>query len=504
MNDPQEIKRLLLQKEQLRFQRKKYEHDNRIEFFGIRDPKRALEHNECCRLFRGPNPIQSKLLTAWDNSGYKVFTLTGANRIGKTVSGTVVGLSVMFGEWLWNKQKIKFNHKHPRKVRYIGQDWEKHIGKVVEPELHKWWPKERKLGPTANGAKKNNFGIDAFWVDEKTGSSLEIMSNLQDPDLHEGWNGDLIIYDEPPKRDIRVANARGLVDRCGRELFCMTLLKEAWVDREVIRATNEDGTPDMSVFNIHGDIQVNVGFGLTQEGISQFAKTLKPEEKEARLNGKPSYLSSLIYGKYNRHTHLKKRLKVPLDWIVDIAIDFHPSKPWAVLFKATDRRNFNWVIDEIWENGSWKAIGEEIVRRIKRNNYRVGRIIIDPLAKGDEQSDLNEESVYEKMAMLFMKYGYNLYTASKDKEGGINMVQDLLMTENEMPALFFFDDLKRTVYEIEGYMIDPKTLKPSKEDDDMMENLYRLILLNTQWYELEMKDEDDVKPQLVHNKITGY
>jgi len=459
-------------------------HENRLYYFGINDPERFKDHEECCRLFKGPNPIQQKILDAWDNPEYRVFSMTGANQIGKTTEAAVIGLSVLFGKWLWNDKEIKFSHGFPRKVRYVGQDWEKHIKAVVDPELDKWWPKTRRAV-----TKKNNFGVDSLWTDEVTGSILEIMSNNQDSDLHEGWSGDLVIYDEPPKRAIRVANARGLIARGGRELFVMTLLKEAWVDREVIRATLETGEPDSTYFHADADIWVNLGYGLTEQGIGQFSKTLTDAEKEARLHGKPSYLSSLIYGRFDRQVHLKKRFKLPLDWVVDVAIDFHPSKQWAVLFLATAKNGFKWVIDEMWQHGSYKAIAEEIVRRVKTQNLRVGSIIIDPLSKGDEQSDLHEESVFRKMSDIFASFGYDLYTASKDKPSGINMVNDLLMTENEMPALFFFNDLKRTIMEIEGYMTDENTGLPSKENDDMMENLYRLTLLGTEYTPINFNED---------------
>jgi len=488
----EELRRLKLRLAETREQRLRYEADNRIEFFGLVNEERG---------FKGPNPLQKKLLEAWDNPHYKLFTYTGGNRIGKTTIGIIIGLSTLFGKWLWNGRDLIIPHHYPRKVRLIGQDWEKHIKAVLEPELHKWWPKNRAVR-----IKKNNFGAESFWVDEKTGSSLEIMSNKQESELHEGWSGDLILYDEPPRREIRIANARGLIDRQGRELFCMTLLKEAWVDRDVIKAVNQDGTPDTTVFNVHGDISANIGFGITQMGVEQFAKTLTEEEKDARLKGIPSYMSGLIYSKFNRQTHLRKRFKIPLDWLVDISIDFHPSKKWAVLFVATDKRNFKYCIDEIHENGSWKAISEEIVRRIKTNHYRVeAPIIIDPLAKGDEQSDLNEESVFEKMQNLFAAYGLRMSAASKDKDGGIHLVKDLLMTENEMPSLFFFNDLKQTIKELEGYMIDPDTNKPQKYDDDFMECLYRIALLNTQWYNMADDEIFTYKHEVeTRNAVTGY
>lgn len=462
---------------------RRFHHDNRIFYFGIRDDIRAGDHKECCKLFRGMNPKQELLFKALRDPRYKVFTLTGANQIGKTTSLVVCGICYMVGKWLWDGVPIKFSHGAPRKIRYVGQDWGSHIKTVVEPALKMWWPKSRKV-KTA----KNNVGVEALWTDEETGSTLEIMSNYQDSEVHEGWEGDLLLYDEPPKREIRVANTRGLIARKGREVFGMTLLKEAWVHREVIKALLEDGSPDPEVYNVHGEIFDALGFGLDQEGIDRFAKNLNENEKSARIYGKPSYLTGLIYGMFDRAIHVRRLEKVPLDWIVDIAIDFHPSKEWAILFMATDKRGFKWVIDEIYQHGSWKVLGDEIVRRIKDNHYRVENIVIDPLSKGDEQSDLHEESVFFKLQQLFSAYGYDMYAASKDKSGGIHLVCDLLMTQNEMPALFFRNTLKRTIQEIEGYMIDESTGLPQKYDDDFCECLYRLVLLGTEWHEPSGRD----------------
>jgi hypothetical protein len=213
-------------------------------------------------------------------------------------------------------------------------------------------------------------------------------------------------------------------------------------------------------------------------------------------------MSGLILPEFNRNTHIKKKLKkLPIDWVLDISIDFHPSKPWAVVFLATDSRGFKYIIDEMWESGSWKAVGESIVRRIRQYGMRVANIIIDPLCKGDANSDLHEMSVYDKMYDLFKAYGHTLRVASKDKEGGIHLLQTLLMTENEMPAIFFFDNLRRTIQEVEGWMYDDNG-KPAKVDDDMVECLYRLILLDTE-YE-EMDDEWEEPQRQTASNCTGY
>lgn len=443
--------------------------DNRI--FGFNKPRSPLFPE-----LREPNPPQKALLDAWMNPQYKVFTFTGGNRMGKTFIGSYLAISVMAGKWFFDQKKMVFPHDRPRKIRYVGQSWEGHIKAVIEPALKFWWPKSRPVE-----TKKNNQGIEALWKDNRTGSTIEIMSNVQDSSVFEGWEGDLVVYDEPPKRDVRVACARGLIDRQGRELFCMTLLKEAWIHREVIKARLDDGSPDLTIFNIDGKIYDNLGYGLTKEGIDQFAKTLTDDEKQARLEGKPSYMSSLVCPKFDRKKHVRDRFPIPLDALIDIQIDFHPSKKWAVVFVATLKNGFKYVCDEIWDKGNPKYIAEEIIRKIRERHYeRINSIEIDPLSKGGKE---NEIDVFSLVSETLASRNYPLGTASKDKEVGIAMLNSLLWTENEMPGLFFFKDCVKTIQQVEDWMYDPDTLKPSKVDDDFVECLYRLVLKNTQWFD---------------------
>ena len=443
------------------------------------------------------NPAQLKVLNAWTDPHYKIFTYTGGNRIGKTTLGVILDLCTMFGELPWSGEAIKFSHNEPRKVRLIGQDWDKQIRTVVVPTIEQWWPSDRPLKVT-----KNQLGVKTMWTDLRTGSTMEIMSNNQESRLFEGWFGDLIHWEEPPSRDNRIASARGLIDRGGREFYGMTLLNQAWVHKDVIMSRNPDGTLDRTTYNVNADISVNVGYGIKQEHVDQFAKTLNEDEKQARLYGKPAYMAQIVYPQFDRNTHvIKKFKKLPLDWMVDIAIDFHPSKPWAVLFMATDPRGFKYCIDEIWENGSWKIIGDEIVRRSLANNYRVNRIVIDPLSKGDKQSDLHEESVYMKLDRLFAGFDMPFQAAGKDPEGGVKLTQALLHTDNDMAALFFCEHLTRTTTEIENWMRDDNG-KLSKIDDDMMENLGRLVKLDTQYEEMG-EDAFEYEEELKLNSITG-
>ena len=313
------------------------------------------------------------------------------------------------------------------------------------------------------------------------------------------------IFDEPPRRDIRVAAARGLIDRGGFELYACTLLKEAWVAQEIIKARLPDGRPDPSVYNVHATIEDNIGYGITRENVDQFAKMLTEDEKDARLRGVPSYMSGLVYPQFARDIHLKKRFRVPLDWPVDIAIDTHPRKPHSVLFMATSPRGFKYCIHEIREHGDGKSIAESVVRLVQWGVYRVNKVIIDPLSKGDSNET---DTTFEKASDVFARHGMYLETASKNKDAGILSVKEYLKSENNEASLFFFDDLVYTIKEIEGLMweVDPNSEKEKaqKVDDDMMEDLYRLILLGTEYTRAIEAEEDEVPVVSGVNKVTGY
>jgi hypothetical protein len=475
---------LKLQKLEMLRWNKQYEQDNRIKFFNT--PKLPA------------NPLQAELIEAWDDPEYTIFTYTGANRIGKTTILAVAAFSTMFGKWPWSNKKLPMpGHPpgEPRKVRIVGQDWEKHVKTVLIPTLKYWWPKERDVH-----IKKNSLGVDAVWTDVITGSTLEIMSNKQESDLHEGWWGDLIGYDEPPKREVRVANARGLIDWDGRELFTMTLLKEAWVDRDIIKRLDEDGLPDRTIYNVYGDIYSNVGYGITEKGVERFSKELSADERDARIRGIPSYMAGLVCPKFSRKKHIRERFEIPLDWIVDIAIDVHPRNEQAILFIATSPRGDRYACQEIYRHGSGTEVGEWVIRAINHFNYRVGKIIIDPLAKGDKNVG---ETTFDKIDMVLSRFKYTLYTASKDKDSGIIEINNHLEGPNKEPSLFFFRDLKRTIMEIEGWMYDEETQVPQKKDDHMMENLYRICLENTAWYPME-EDDYEEEEQSTANAWTGY
>ena len=178
--------KLMIELEKLKLQAERYKTENKIEFFEpFEHQERALGH-----IFNGK----------------KTVLLQGGNRIGKTVLGAcVVGMACL-GYKPWDKGDSIFG-KGPVRVRVICVDWEHHAAEVVVPALKEWLP----VG--SYETKKNNTGVDAFWK-FRNGSTIELMTHVQDTKQHEGWKGNLVWADEPLPRDKYIANKRGLVD-CG-------------------------------------------------------------------------------------------------------------------------------------------------------------------------------------------------------------------------------------------------------------------------------------------------
>lgn len=479
------LKQLKLSKIELQQKMVEYRVRNSIEFFDTAPNP-------------GPNPKQAQVFAAFVEPRFKTLGLSLGERAGKTTLLTLLAISVIRGEYPWNHESLLhlFPHKRPRKIRYIGQGWHDHIKAVVIPELEKWWPQRFPVERHGNG-----IITDTFWRDLETGGTIEIMSNTQDPKVHRGWSGDLVLYDEPCTRDIYTSNARGLVDRLGKEVFACTLLNEPWIDREIVKRVDKDGKPDKSVFWVTGSSYVNVGFGITKEGLEEYASKLKDNERKARIDGIPQYQQGLVYPTFDRKIHLFDQFEIPLDWMIDIAIDIHPREKQAVLFLATDPRGDRYICDEIWDHGDGIWVGGQIVKKVNRNSYRVNRIIIDPLAKGDSN---NPNTTYDKIFNVLTQYGLPLEVASKDRDAGILSVKQHLMGPNKRPSLFILDNCIRTLYEIEGYNWDKETNKPVDKDDHCMENLYRLCLLNTKYVEWDETPFEMAANSQTRNTTTGY
>jgi hypothetical protein len=445
----------------------------------ISEMKLAYETNNKIEFFSNYYPKQQEILDAFLDPRYIIIIFCGANQIGKTMLLTILGVSTMIGYYPWSGQRIRwFSHNGPRKVRFVGPNWDAHKeeGQIYET-MEEWWPRSREVKTKGS----QNCG-KAIWRDIETNSTMVMASAESKTKAHEGKKFDLVLFDEPCPRPIWIANKRGLIARRGKAVFGMTLLEEDWIDAEIVHKKDDMGRPDKSVYAVEATIYDNEGYGLTKKGIEEFESGLSDEDRQARMLGIPAYKTGLVLKQFNERTHIKVKSKVSLEWIVEISIDFHPRKRQAVSFVGHNRRGERWVIDEIWEFGSGRVIAEEIVRRVKANSYRVEHdVLIDPLAKGDGNND--DGSSFDQIERILIHHGMGLDAGSKDRDGGILALQDYLLSQNGISSLYVMHHCVRTIHEFNSWIWNKDTQKAVDKNDDMMSNLYRILLRDSTWFE---------------------
>ena len=476
-----------------------YEQANKIMFFGHDDKGYLGKHGKW-----EPNPVQKKAFKAIEDPSKRIILLAGGNQIGKTLAESCVALAFLRGHWPWEKYEDVGTHlwdvrgwTPPIKIRWIGQAWETHIKMLVEKGIEELLPTSWSVD-----TRKNNQGVKHEFTDTLTGSQIQFMSTEQDVRKHEGSTMHLCLYDEPPPRDIYVANSRGLVAQKGVAFMGCTLLNEGWITEQIINKVDNKGKVDRSVVYIHGSMWVNEGFGLDKEGIINFENNLSEEERDARVEGIPVHMSSLVL-KIDKEKNIIDRFEIPSNWIVDIAIDIGVAKPHDITYLATDEKNLKYVIFAEQIKGDGTEIARSIINKIQKYNLRTNDFVIcDYLAKSNKNET---NTTWNKIDEVLNRHNLYLKESSKEKEDGIIAINSYLKTINGMPALFFFEDCVRAIQQCINWVRDKKTGLPDKKNDDQCENLYRIMIENTQYVHPEDKNEvyyDDFRQDA--DVRTGY
>lgn len=324
------------------------------------------------------------------------------------------------------------------------------------------------------------------------GSTIDVQSYDQKISLFESMDYDWAHFDEPPPRPIYVAVKRGLTDRLGRCWLIMTPLKEAWIHDEVA------SRDDVGKFNF--DIEDNLGYGLTREGIDEYARTLTEDEKEARLRGRFFHLTGLVYKSYDK-IHRINRVPIEPEWNLYMHIDTHPRTPHHAVWISVLPNNRKYIVGELVNTDLNNLVKpfcsavltyERIVLKYTNNIIRLiepGASTPNPVEKG--LSILDE----------FIKYGVYATAGSKNRDAGILLFQEELKHIHRPkdgpeikfdPNIYIYKDLTRIHYELTHYIWDDwakkaaqgKTEKqvPKDKDDHLIEGIHRILLANPVYF----------------------
>lgn len=436
----------------------------------------------------GPHKKQD----AFHRAQSQIRIASGGNRSGKSTAGINEDVAHALGYRPWlaaTDPDYKINVRVPNKGLVCGESFQEQVKKVILPKLL-GDPDKNVPGalPTnvVGDVKRNPQGVITY-IRLSNGSEIFLQSYDQDVDLFESADYDWVHFDEPPPRSIWVAVQRGLTDRMAPCWLTMTPLKEPWLYDEVYKRE------DCKV--LYFDIEDNLNYGLSRQGIDQFSASLTSDEKEARLRGRFFHLTGLVYKTYGPVHRLKRALVfprgIPRHYATWMHIDCHPRKPhhavWITI--GPDRRKI--ICGELKNHDTQNRI-EPFCEAMKVYETTVLTLphnapvrLIDPIS-GTPNPVGEGLSIWDE----FARCGFECKAGSKNREAGILLFQNELKHDEALgvfPTAFVLDDLEGIDFELRHYIWDEHTNQksqerldqkqvPRKKHDDFLEGIHRILL----------------------------
>ena len=466
---------------------------------------------------KGPHKGQN----AFHRSKARIREVDGGNRSGKSTAlcNEVVAHALGYRPWLKEDDPdYKVNVRIPSKGLLAGESFGEQVKKVLIPKL---------LGDAENGVpgaiptqellrtKCNPQGVITEIV-LKNGSNIHLQSYDQAVPLFESSDHDYAAFDEPPPRPIWVAIQRGLTDRRGRSWLAMTPLSEPWIYDEIRTL------PDMELFNF--DIQDNLGYGLTQEGIDNFSASLTDDEKEARLRGRFYHLSGLVYKSYGA-VHRVSRAKIwpkgtpPAHWPIWMHVDTHPRTPHHAVYMAVAPDSRKFICGEL-KNGDPNNRIDPFCEALKVYEKTVFNRDIEGFVRLMEPGAQTPNPVQDGISIwdAFAGKGFLCKPGSKNRDAGILLMQDALKHDPEAgvyPMIYVMDDLLGVHRELTHYVWEEWAQKaaqgrtekqvPRDKDDHYVEGLHRILLDSPYYADISrFDDEEESVSGRTSNSVTGY
>jgi len=399
--------------------------------------------------------------------------------------------------------------------RIMARDLQHVAKKTITPLIRQW------CAPWISRSVRNPQGIYTTWEFEfnKEHSEMDVVSAINpDPNILEGWEGQVFQMEEPIPRDPYIRTIRGARSVYGFKcLGALTPISDPWMFHDLKR--NADGK-DISW--LEADWTTNK-HNLNPDYYRNMRAALTKDEIEARLYGRFSFLLGLVFPEFQRDMHVLKEEDwyPPANWGRYRAIDVHSlRKPQAILYVAISPHNKKYIYHEIWDYLTM----DEMVKALKEyEDYEISKGVqyvpsldtdpeyayntiywsswIDPIA-----STIEIQTGCCLMEQLEKRGIHNLEPGSKDVTTRTKIIKQLL----EDNTLFVAKECSETIRNFESYSMKPDrpdvsdaTLnKPRDKDNDMMENLGRILIVEPRWVEPKHRDRPGAFAKMVGG--TGY
>jgi hypothetical protein len=444
----------------------------------------VLEHwkeNEKFRYYK-PNRPGEEFLRIIGSGETNLAIFSAANGVGKTTL-----IANLLANLVWGSQSHYFDQPlfkswpYPKRARWVTDP--KLVEEIgpIQTAIKEYWPKGHYEAIKAGKSYYSQYTAND-WI-------LDIMSLDQDPSAYEGSTLGLVVFDEPPTREIFNACVSRL-RLGGLILIVMTpLVHAAWVFDElaprhsehIVYATMEDACKE------HG-----VNGHLEHKNIEKMIAEMPPDEVEARVYGKAMYLSGVIFKQFDKNVHvLKEPIKAESNATLYQSVDPHSDKPFACIWGFPDRQGNLYIVDE-WPNTDFTQMHNcqltiqdyAKIFKDKEGNVPVSKRIIDRHF-ADVRSAVNKKTLREELRDDVGLDYYPSYQASEEIETGILSVRSYLqydtdkpLTNLNKPKLYINPHCFNTIKAFQRWARDARTGKVKDDHKDFMDCVRYLVMDN--------------------------
>lgn len=411
-----------------------------------------------------PHEIQDK----FHRSDKKIRLFCGGNRIGKTTASVLEAIWIALGIHPYKKIPI------PNKGKLYAVSFPT-VMETFHPKFLEWIPHSAL-------AMKRPFVYNQQGqlngVNFANGSIIKIGSYDQETMKAEGSNWHYVGFDEPPSRDLYIANMRGLVDFGGYVWFSMTPLREPWIYDELWMPGVSGEKKYIECFSGSSDQNPHINM----ESLELFLDELTPEEREIRFEGKFARLMGLVIDTYSPEYSDIDSFEIDDHFVVYEGIDPHTSKPNCALWKAIHEDGFRFAIDELKFDGGIYDFGKAIVekrKKIRKTGARLIRSISDTSLNVDDMMfKINQK---DELCKSLTDAGETVMPEMANKKNwlfpGIAKLKDLFRVVNRTgykgPTEYLFKDkVPNYKHDLLHYQWPDKIVaekKPIKKFDDFID-----------------------------------
>ncbi|HEY6019922.1 MAG TPA: terminase family protein, partial [Candidatus Paceibacterota bacterium] len=368
-----------------------------------------------------PNGAQMGFLSHGPSGdGIDIKMGTAGNQAGKTTIGIVDDLIQLCDRdalppWL---QQYKF-WEPPFRLRVVTMDLNNHLFGVFIPKLQELCPTSQLKGGSWDEAFSKTRRILEF----KNGSYIQFLSAEQSREVHQGWTGDRIHFDEEPPPpngyDIYQESRKRVMASCGQLMFTMTpLLGLSWSYDELWQRKTDSKE---SIFGIQWSLVDNSA--IPESAIKQEIVACRTErEFKARIMGDfTSYRGRVLEQFEDRHiVEPPSRQKVQE---LDVIVGIDPGlSRCGVVWCGFDKDNAMVVFDELYLSNiplvSPDPKVDTVVSLIREKNKRWGKkplyYVVDPAARIRDMV-----TAHESVQTALIREGFLVIPGENAREPGI-------------------------------------------------------------------------------------